>query len=119
VFIYSPNNRVGAVEEFESELKVPDADLPLGARMLRRSSRAFLHHCPVPFSTTNILHNGDLLMCVHDWSRKEIIGNLRDASIAELWNGPRMRELRTLIAARRYEESPACHSCSLWKEGWV
>jgi radical SAM protein with 4Fe4S-binding SPASM domain len=82
-------------------------------------SRHFIGHCPVPFSTTNILHNGDVLMCVHDWGRREVVGNVRDASLEEIWNGTRMRELRRLLSQRRYEESPACRDCSLWKEGWV
>ncbi len=118
VFIYSANNRVGALEEFDQKLKVPERELPLGVKLLRGTFRAYMGHCPIPFSSANILHNGDVLMCVHDWARKEVIGNVRDATLAELWNGPRMRELRTLIKARRYTESPACQDCSLWKEGW-
>lgn len=118
VFIYTANNRVGAVRDFEQEVKVADADVPLAMRVLRRGFRQWIHHCPIPFSSTNILHNGDMLMCVHDWARNEIIGNVRDATIAELWNGPRMRELRAMMAARRYQDSPACRNCSLWKDGW-
>jgi len=118
VFIYSANNRVGAVEAFDRELRVPERELSLGVRALRRGFRAWMGHCPIPFASTNILHNGDVLMCVHDWARKEIVGNVRDATIAEIWNGPHMRELRRLIRARRYPESPACRDCSLWKEGW-
>jgi radical SAM protein with 4Fe4S-binding SPASM domain len=118
VFIYSAHNRAGAVPEFEERTRLPASDVSWLDRVGRRAFRAVLGHCPIPFGMTNILHNGDMLMCVHDWGRKEIIGNLRDTSIAELWNGPRMREIRTLVAARRYESLPACRDCSLWKDGW-
>lgn len=118
VFIYSVNSRVGAVEGFDEEIQVPDASVSLLQRVGRRAARAWMGHCPIPFSSTNILHNGDVLMCVHDWGRKEIVGNVRGATIAEIWNGERMRELRRLISQRRYTESPACRDCSLWKDGW-
>jgi radical SAM protein with 4Fe4S-binding SPASM domain len=118
VFIYSANNRTGAVEEFDRDMKVQDKDLSAGHKMFRFMFRKWMGHCPIPYSTTNILHNGDMLMCVHDWARKEIIGNVKDATIAELWNGPRMKEIRKLVSQRRYEESPACRDCSMWKDGW-
>lgn len=118
VFIYTANNRNGALDKFDRDLRLPEPDLPLRYRIGRRAMRAYMGHCPVPFSTTNILHNGDMLLCVHDWGRKEIIGNLRDTTIAELWNGPRMREIRALLSKRRYEEVPACRDCSIWRDGW-
>jgi hypothetical protein len=60
----------------------------------------------------------DMLMCVHDWRRKAVLGNVRDATIAELWNGERMREVRRLISQRRHDESNACRDCSLGHDGW-
>lgn len=75
-------------------------------------------HCPLPFASSNILHNGDVLLCVHDWGRKEVLGNVRDATIAEIWNGERMREIRRLVKDRRYSELPACRHCFLCQDGW-
>jgi radical SAM protein with 4Fe4S-binding SPASM domain len=118
VFIYTANNRTGAVEEFERDMRVDEKQLSLGHRIGRYAFRKWMGHCPIPFSTANILHNGDVLMCVHDWARKEIIGNVGDHTLSELWNGDRMREIRALISQRRYGESPACRDCSLWKDGW-
>lgn len=118
VFMYTANNRTGAVEQFDAELRVPDEDVPMMQRLGRRAFRTWMGHCPIPFASTNILNNGDVLLCVHDWARKEILGNVREATIAEIWNGERMRELRSLISQRRYAESPACEQCSLWKDGW-
>jgi hypothetical protein len=47
-----------------------------------------------------------------------VLGNVRQATIAELWNGERMREVRRLVSQRRYTEVAACRDCSLWKDGW-
>jgi radical SAM protein with 4Fe4S-binding SPASM domain len=60
-----------------------------------------------------------MLLCVHDWNRNEILGNVRDSTIAELWNGDRMKELRRLVSERQYEQVPSCQGCSLWRDGWV
>ena len=119
VFIYTANNRNGALEEYDRDLRLPESDLSLLYRIGRRAMRAYMGHCPVPFSSANVLHNGDLLLCAQDWGRKEIIGNVRDATIAELWNGPRMLEIRKLVSQRQYEKVPACRDCSIWKDGWI
>src|SRR5262249_43399234 len=119
VFVYTATNRTGALEEFDAKMRLRESDQTWKYRAARRLSRLFMGHCPVPFATTNLLHNGDVLMCVHDWARREIVGNVRDATLAEIWNGEQMRELRRLGSQRRYAESPACRDCSLWKEGWV
>ncbi len=118
VFIYSVNNRGDTVRDFESDVEVPPEKIPFHHRLGRRLFRQWMGHCPLAFGTSNILHNGDVLICAHDWARNEVVGNVRDQTIAEVWNGPRMRELRRLIHARRYQDSPACRNCSLVKDGW-
>ena len=120
VFIYDVTNRTGALDDFDDAIRVP-ARSGLNGVMesaKRSASRAWLGHCPIPFASASILHNGDMLMCTHDWAREEIIGNVRDHTIAELWNGDRMREIRALVSQRRYEAIPACRDCSLWRDGW-
>lgn len=119
VFIYTANNRVGALPQFDDTLRLTSRQVPLLDRIGRRAARAWLGHCPAPFATTDILHDGSVLLCAHDWARKEILGNVRDQTIAEIWNGERMREIRAAVRRRSYETLPACRDCSLWKDGWV
>jgi radical SAM protein with 4Fe4S-binding SPASM domain len=119
VFIYTANNRAGALKEFDRTQRLAEDDFSPLYRLGRRAMRAYMGHCPVPFGTASVLHNGDVLLCTQDWARNEILGNLAKASIAEIWNGPRMREIRRLVSTRRYDEVPACRDCSLWKDGWV
>ena len=118
VFMYTANNRAGAVAGFDETQRIPDAEIPLRSRVGRRLVRAWMGHCPIPFSSAYILHDGSMILCAHDWGRRELLGNVRDASIAEIWNGERMREIRALASERRYAEIPACAGCSLWKDGW-
>lgn len=119
VFIYTANNRVGALPEFDERLRLAREQVSPLQRIGRRAARAWLGHCPAPFATTDILHDGSVLLCAHDWARKEVLGNVRDRTIAEVWNGPRMREIRAAVHRREYATLPACRDCSLWKDGWV
>lgn len=119
VFTYMTNDRAGAITDFATRVRPTEEELGLAHRMGRAAFRRWIGHCPIPFATTNILHDGSMLVCVHDWNRNEVIGNVRDSTIAELWNGERMRELRRLVSERRYSEVPACQGCSLWRDGWV
>ena len=118
VFIYSAHDRAGSVDKFAERISIPRSAQPVMHKLERKASKLWFGHCPVPFSVASILHNGDVLMCVHDWARKDIIGNVRDATLIELWNGERMREIRSLVSERRYGEVPACRDCGLWKDGW-
>lgn len=118
VFTYTANNRVGALEEFDDALRIPERSIPLMERLGRRAFRAYMGHCPVPFGSSYILHTGDVLLCTHDWGRKEVLGNLRDHTLAELWNGERMREIRAAVSRRDYTSLSACRDCSLWKDGY-
>lgn len=120
VFIYDVTNRTGAVEQFDEAIRVPPTS---GLRALlgeatRGASRAWLGHCPIPFASASILHNGDVLMCTHDWAREEIVGNVTNATLSNIWNGERMTDIRSLISQRKYEAVPACRACSLWRDGW-
>jgi MoaA/NifB/PqqE/SkfB family radical SAM enzyme len=124
VFVYTANNRSGAVREYDESVGYREesgsAPVRLARRIGRAAGRAYLGGCcPVPFATANILHDGTMLLCVHDWARKEVLGNVRESSIAELWNGPRMREVRALVAARRYDRVGPCADCTLARDGWV
>lgn len=118
VFIYSAHDRAGSVERFNERIRIPRERQPMLHKLERRASRFYFGHCPVPFSVASILHNGDVLMCVHDWARKEIVGNLRESTLGEIWNGERMREIRALVSERKYESVPACRDCGLWRDGW-
>ena len=120
VFIYDVTNRTGALPDFDASIRAPltsrRGSVTEGAK--RWASRTWLGHCPIPFASASILHNGDVLMCTHDWAREEVLGNVRDHTLSELWNGDRMREIRALISERRYEAIPACRDGSLWRDGW-
>ena len=57
-------------------------------------------------------------MCLNDWADREVIGNVRTQTIREIYNSPRMKEVRELMLQGRYEEIEACSGCSFYHE-WL
>lgn len=71
--------------------------------------------CIEPFTTLYINWNGDVRpCCIATINEKDTLklGNLKDSSLSELWNGPIMRKLR-LSLLRGDDLNAFCRNCSL------
>ena len=65
-----------------------------------------------------IYWNGDVVPCCYDTDAFEVMGNLRENSLADIWNSPKYRDFRTRVdnALIKPEEEPSlCKSCLRWK----
>jgi radical SAM protein with 4Fe4S-binding SPASM domain len=94
--------RVGA------KLRMPIKMLPnLSAGMLYGyycdPSHQFSEHCNSLWQKIRILPDGTVSPCMHIK-----LGNIKDQTVAEIWNGPQMRTFRRLISKNLY---PACFRC--------
>ena len=69
--------------------------------------------CHIPFYQINILFNGDVIVCMEDWKRASVVGNVKTSSLREVWNSEKMNEFRRLMLKKRYEETNLCKDCSL------
>ena len=59
-----------------------------------------------------ICHNGDVLLCCNDMSRKEVVGNLAQSTIQEVWNGAAFRNyMHEIYLGKRSSDDMICHSC--------
>lgn len=113
---YHINNRSGSVQEYERRL--PKMNV-VSERLRKAAGRKFFKHlCPHGFSIMHVLQNGDVPLCANDWNNRDILGNVNQSTIREIYNSPRMLEVRSLMEQGRYEEIPACKDCSFWKE-WL
>ncbi|MFA5119106.1 MAG: SPASM domain-containing protein [Candidatus Omnitrophota bacterium] len=71
-----------------------------------KDNRGALHYrryCTAPWHQVNLMPNGDIYIC-HD----VFIGNIKERSFAEIWNGHQAQEVRALFARSL---SPACKGC--------
>jgi radical SAM protein with 4Fe4S-binding SPASM domain len=67
--------------------------------------------CPRPFIAMVINNVGDCLMCTHDPAKGTKIGNARESTLQELWNGNNMFEFRKMLLDNRKHENRICARC--------
>lgn len=71
--------------------------------------------CCAPFTETVVRPNGDVTLCCYDISGIEVMGNLGQGSLEEIWNGERYRALRLAMMAGDEAALPAvCRNCPVY-----
>jgi radical SAM protein with 4Fe4S-binding SPASM domain len=113
---YEINNRSGALKGYKDRQ-------PFKSFLFRRARKSmgrvvFKDACPHAFGIMHVLSNGDVPLCANDWHNRHVLGNAREGSIREIYNSPRMNEIRSLMEQGRFDEIDACRDCSFWHE-WL
>ena len=68
-----------------------------------RGPRHYRKFCTAPWHQLNLLPNGDIYTCP-DY----ILGNIKEESLENIWNGPRAKKLRRYVSHNLF---PACRGC--------
>lgn len=68
--------------------------------------------CNVPWETLSVTWDGEVVPCCFDYDKKYPLGNLKDATLAEIWNGERMQALRREFMANDVQ-NPLCKNCTI------
>ena len=66
-------------------------------------SRAFL-----------VLADGSVTMCDQDYAGAHILGNVRDQSLAEIWQGADLARIRAAHESGAFNATPMCADCEEW-----
>lgn len=66
--------------------------------------------------------DGQVSSCCADFKAEQIVGSLHESSLAEIWNGERMRAMRRDHVAGEHARHPTCAGCdAVWQRsgpGW-
>lgn len=97
-------------------LKHPESDYEEDVYIGKNSADDSYPKCTLPFKDLQIRADGDIPLCqvtgsTIDPGRKRIIGNVRDNSLAEVWNGPEMMNIRNAHKHRVYADMNVCKGC--------
>jgi len=103
------SNRCGALENFNN-LK---ANSSLIHFIMFKLYKFFIKRCTSPFFEFNILFNGDVILCCHDWNRNFTLGNIERNNISEIFNSTLLNDLRKKIIDKKYHEISPCRHCSI------
>lgn len=69
--------------------------------------------CTRLFKQAYIMFNGDLVLCCVDYSREQVLGNIVNSSIAEVWNGPVATDIRKRYLGHQFETLALCGNCKI------
>jgi radical SAM protein with 4Fe4S-binding SPASM domain len=67
--------------------------------------------CAHLWDSMAVFWNGDVPFCSEDMDGKQIIGNLRDQSIEEIWQSKELLEIQKLHKAGKFNKISACEYC--------
>lgn len=73
--------------------------------------------CVLPWLEVNVWSNGDVVLCSDDWDGMEVMGNVKNQTILDIWRGEKFRKYRELHQAGRANEVRACSKCSSFRKG--
>ena len=74
--------------------------------------------CDRPMDQAVISANGDVIICCRDWQGQNVVGNVYDASLYDIWHSKPMQEIQKLIAQGKYSEIECCKDCMINKEAY-
>lgn len=79
---------------------------PAGIKMLPRKHG----YCQSVYVCLAVLWNGDCIICCLDYDGLNIVGNAKDASLLDIWNGQRIRKIRNAMNKHIFIQ-PLCQRC--------
>ncbi|MBS3818800.1 SPASM domain-containing protein [bacterium] len=76
--------------------------------------------CPFPWNALIIYWDGAVLPCTQDFFGTYVVGNAQKSSLREIWNSPRMVDLRKNLAAQNIQSFQTCSQCDrVWRKGFL
>lgn len=76
--------------------------------------------CNFPWERMTVLWDGEVVPCCNDYNNKLSLGNFKNQTLSEIWNGPEMRRLRKEFISGCVT-NPLCQHCErlrLPREQW-
>ena len=117
VFSFDLNNRLNSVKGMH-DLKYRESLYHKSMQgFLKRISPFIFPSCPIPNISMYIRSNGDVVYCFNDWTEGNIVGNLNNKTIHQLFNSNKMKSFRKRISNNNSCKNDICTDCDLYKEG--
>ena len=71
--------------------------------------------CPYIFYSVCVNSSGTVSSCLMDWNHRLIVGDVREESIVDIWNGARIQDMRVKNLHGKRSAIPACSKCGQMK----
>ncbi len=67
--------------------------------------------CTALWKEMIVFWNGEVTICCLDIDGNNIVGNLKEQSIKEIWNGKQLSSVRNLHGKKQFQKIPLCSKC--------
>ena len=71
--------------------------------------------CPQFWKRLTVNQHGDVRFCVEDWRNAELVGNVMETTLTEIWQSPLYAEFRELQRSGRWGQMAMCRHCQDWQ----
>lgn len=68
-------------------------------------------NCERPWTHVHIKYNGNVILCCQDWGQEVVLGNVREQSLLEIYNGPKAEHYREKLGERDRQGLKLCEHC--------
>jgi len=69
--------------------------------------------CDRPLDQMVINASGNVIICCRDWKYQNVVGNVYDNNLYEIWHSEKMLEIQSYISNQQYDNIDCCKDCSL------
>ena len=118
VINFEYNKRPQAKKEFEAKFK----DLPLDSFVFkdlhnwagetsRKHTSKHYSTCTFPWNALVVFWDGNVLPCSQDFFGSNILGNVNESSLRDIWNNTRITQLREKLSNKDIRDLKACREC--------
>ena len=121
VFGFDVNDRLKGVRDFDNKIKLPlDTSKKIKMFVLKHLGKLMLPTCSIAFICVYIKADGGVVQCFNDWSNENIIENINDKKIKEIFHNDKYKKIRKKLLADKLDDSVICSKCDLYREGiWL
>ena len=72
--------------------------------------------CHALWLSPSINWDGGVSICCIDWNAEELLGNVKDSSLAKIWQSEKIKQYRIYHLNKEYANIPICGDCNYWQE---
>lgn len=69
--------------------------------------------CDRPLDQMVISSNGNVIICCRDWNYENVVGNIYDNTIYDIWHNKIMKKIQRLIIEQNYNAIDCCKDCNM------
>ena len=78
---------------------------------LAKPPGAKYYPCMIPWTSLSVGWDGRVFWCCGDLNGREVLGDIRNESLKEIWNGEKIRALRRGLAKHKLDGLELCKNC--------